>query len=409
MSHGEISKNGSPPPRRGRANKEGKKSGHRGDEAHQNAPGRPARSIRPGQARTCTHARDPGVASSDPQGKVSGSTRNSPGAPAEDPAARRTVTRSTRNTTAAHAAQDRRRRDPPGTTPHRGPEGVRRGARPGPQGIAGWHQEPGSWLASTCSAQPRTRSPGEPRTTCVAMNPAATVPRRRDSQMAHRERPDQTRHGATTRGHKAHQTGTPPATTTAQEQVPGNNGYRVPQTRKARTTPKSRHGAWHQLHWRGTPQPIKANSRRRRGKVRNIPHKAVRQDRRGSTPPKPTAGPSQDWRGTAPTGPSATIGEAPRNDHSQQQAPAKNGGELHPQGPPPGLVRDHPTKSCSTPQLGLAGNLIHRALRLDRRGTTHPIKAISRPQPGMAGNSTRRALSQNWRGTSESAKASSRP
>ena len=35
-------------------------------------------------------------------------------------------------TTAAHAAQDRRRRDPPATTPSRGPERVRRGASPAP-------------------------------------------------------------------------------------------------------------------------------------------------------------------------------------------------------------------------------------------------------------------------------------
>ena len=38
----------------------------------------------------------------------------------------------TRQTTAVHAAQDRSRRDPPGTTPSRGPERVRRGARPAP-------------------------------------------------------------------------------------------------------------------------------------------------------------------------------------------------------------------------------------------------------------------------------------
>ena len=40
---------------------------------------------------THTHVRDPGVASSDPQGEVSSSTRNSPGASAESPVARRTV------------------------------------------------------------------------------------------------------------------------------------------------------------------------------------------------------------------------------------------------------------------------------------------------------------------------------
>ena len=46
--------------------------------------------------------------------------------------------------------------------------------------------------------------------------------------------PDEERR--TTRGHEALQRGTPPATTTAHGQVPGNNGRRVPQTRTARTT-----------------------------------------------------------------------------------------------------------------------------------------------------------------------------
>ena len=40
----------------------------------------------------------------------------------------------------------------------------------------------------------------------------------------------------TTRGHKARQRGTPPATTKAHGQVPGNNGRRVPRTRRVRTT-----------------------------------------------------------------------------------------------------------------------------------------------------------------------------
>ena len=60
-------------------------------------------------------------------------------------------------TTVAHAAQDRRRRDPPGTTPLRGPERVRRGAEssvPASAGASGRHNEPGSRPASACPAQP---------------------------------------------------------------------------------------------------------------------------------------------------------------------------------------------------------------------------------------------------------------
>ena len=80
------------------------------------------------------------MAFSDPKGAVSASTRNSPGASAESPVERRTVRETgrvsdrvhTHRTTAAHAAQDRSWRDPPGTTSSPGSERVRRGARPAP-------------------------------------------------------------------------------------------------------------------------------------------------------------------------------------------------------------------------------------------------------------------------------------
>ena len=89
----------------------------------------------------------------DGYGLSEATTRNSPGAPAESPAARWRVRETgrvsdrvrTRQTTAAHAAQDQCRRDPPGTTPSRGPERVRRGARPAPlprQGLAAGTMSP---------------------------------------------------------------------------------------------------------------------------------------------------------------------------------------------------------------------------------------------------------------------------
>ena len=124
----------------GPTSKERTKTGQKKGDAHQNAPGRPARPTRPNRACTRTHARDPGVASTVPKGAVSASTRNSPVALAESPVERRTVRENgrvsdrvhKRQTTAAHAAQDRGRRDPPGITPSRGPERVRRGERPAP-------------------------------------------------------------------------------------------------------------------------------------------------------------------------------------------------------------------------------------------------------------------------------------
>ena len=80
------------------------------------------------------------MASSDLKGEVSASTRNSPAALAESPVERRTVRETrrvtdrvhTHQTTAAQAAQDPSLKDPPGTTPSRGPKQVRRGARPAP-------------------------------------------------------------------------------------------------------------------------------------------------------------------------------------------------------------------------------------------------------------------------------------
>ena len=80
------------------------------------------------------------MVSSDPKGAMSASTPNSSGAPAESPVERRAVRETgrvsdrvhTRQTTAAHTAQDGRRRDPPGTTPSQGPERVRHGASPAP-------------------------------------------------------------------------------------------------------------------------------------------------------------------------------------------------------------------------------------------------------------------------------------
>ena len=83
-------KRGQPQPGGGPAKRKEKAAKGKG-EAHQNAPRGPARPTRPGRTSTRTHARYPGVASSDPQGEVSASTRNSPGAPAESPVERQTV------------------------------------------------------------------------------------------------------------------------------------------------------------------------------------------------------------------------------------------------------------------------------------------------------------------------------
>ena len=159
---------GQPQPGGGQAKQKDKAAKGKG-EAHQNAPGRPARPTRPGRTSTCTHARDPGVASSDLQGEVLASTRNSPGAPAESPIEQRTVRETERVSDQVHTRQPPQRtqpktdrRDPPGTTPSRGPERVRRGASPAPflGGARGRYNEPGSRPASACPAQPPSKAGG---------------------------------------------------------------------------------------------------------------------------------------------------------------------------------------------------------------------------------------------------------
>ena len=114
------------------------------------------------------------MASSDPKGEVSASTRNSPSARAESPVERRTVRETgrvsdrvhTRQTTAAHAAQDRRWRDLPGTTPSRGPERVQHGGSPG----ALPRQMPAAGTMSPVLGRP----PRAPRSRPV--KPGATAP-----------------------------------------------------------------------------------------------------------------------------------------------------------------------------------------------------------------------------------------
>ena len=169
---------------------------------------------------------------------------------------------------------------------------------PASAGASGRHKEPGSRLASTCPAQPPSKSGG-------ASPGMGKAPRRRESRPEHRERQDRTRRGAPMRGHKARQRGRPPATTTAHAQVPSNNGHQVPQTRAARTT-------------RNKPQ------HRRRCRATANPH---------------TTNPSQQWRGTS---------GARTQTRTHPKTPARSGGAQR----KPGPKHTHPHH---TPQPGVAG------------------------------------------------------
>ena len=125
--HKNNHKQGNPSPKGAEQTRRAPRTATGKGEAHQNAPGRLAFPTRPRRARTRTHARDPGVASSDPRGAVLASTRNSPGAPAESPVEQQTVRETGRVSDWVHTRQTLQRKQPKtnagGTRqgqPHRG-------------------------------------------------------------------------------------------------------------------------------------------------------------------------------------------------------------------------------------------------------------------------------------------------
>ena len=206
------------------------------------------------------------MASSNPQGEVSASTRNSPGAPAESPIERRTVRETGRVSDQVHTRQPPQR-----TQPKFGAGGPRRdnpiaGPRtgttrsepsvPASAGASGRHHEPGSRPASACPAQPPSKAGGpSPRAGHHGVGKAdrSTESNRTERGMAHHAGPRGTpeRHAAgqnqgTQTGakpqrppgaanpesaHNAHQT-------TAQEQLPMNTSRRLDGRVHARRVPR---------------------------------------------------------------------------------------------------------------------------------------------------------------------------
>ena len=218
---------------------------------HQKAPGRPACLTQPRRARTRTHACDPGVASSDPTGGVSKFTHNSTAAPAGAPVETQKTRETglvsdrvyTRQTTAARAAEDGRRRDPPGTTPSRGPERVRRGAsaallpRQGPAAGRSLVLGRSPRVLRSCAVDPGAKAPVRGRHHGVGKADRSTESGQTGRGVAHHTG----QRGTPERQAAGHNQGTgtgaeqqqPPAganpesahntqRTTAQEKVPGN-------------------------------------------------------------------------------------------------------------------------------------------------------------------------------------------
>ena len=117
--------------------------------------GRPARPRQEGHAQA--HTRDPSVASSAPREAVSASIQNSPGAAAGSPVDRREV-RETRRVSDRGVT----RQPPPRTQPKTNAGGTRQGQphRGAANRYDAEHKEPGSRPASTCSAQPPSKTGG---------------------------------------------------------------------------------------------------------------------------------------------------------------------------------------------------------------------------------------------------------
>ena len=136
------------------------------------------------------------------------------------------------------------------TTPCRGPERVQRGASPAPLprgGPAAGTMRPvlgrPPRAPSSHPVKPGAQAPGLGKGTTASGKPTG-APRATG--------PDEARR--TTRGHEARQRGRPPATTKAHGQVPSNNGRRVPQTRRVRTT---RNQPRHENRCHATPAAVR--------------------------------------------------------------------------------------------------------------------------------------------------------
>ena len=228
-------------------------------------------------------------------------------------------------TTAAHTAQDRPRRDPPGTTPLWGPKRVPRGADVAPLPRQGPE-------AGTMSPVLR-RPPRAPRSRPV--NPGVKAPGLGKCTGASEEptgapratRPDEVR--PTRQQHEARQRGTPPATTKSHGQERSNNGQRVPQTRTACTTHNQpRRGT----RCQATPNPHTTNPSqewRGRGGARTHAHTpATPQPGMAGRSPEPspsththTAQRRQDWRGT---GGARTPKHTPHQPNQEWWAESQN-------------------------------------------------------------------------------------
>ena len=367
---------GRPKPGGGRTKNKEKAARGKG-EAHHIAPERPARPTRPSRARARTNARDLGVVSSDSQGEVLASTRNSsvhrPSPPSKDgrygkPDA--SVTGSThanyRSARSPRTTLEEPARDNPIAKPRTGTTRSERRA-PALAGPSSRHKEPGSWPAWTCPAQPPSKSGGaspwdEKRHHGVGKANRSTDSNRTGRGAAHQR-------GATRLARESCRQPKPRHTDRCQATTA--TGCRKPGQRPQHATNHGT-GTGARQHPTYTPTP---HTPARSGGVKGerahkhthtpTPQPEVAGRSRNPSPSTHThtAHPSQEWRGTSRAG---------TQTHTHPDTPAKSGG-AQPKAEP---KHTHPRR---TPQPGVAGY----------------------KQSGDTNTHTPRHPSQEWRGAAE--------
>ena len=151
-------------------------------------------------------------------------------------------------------------------------------------------------------------------------NPALTAPRQRDSQTAQREGRDRTRHGATTRGHKARTLASrrpkPRHRTRCQATTAADGAHNPIEHAGCATLPQGHgktipHGTGGKKGGRHKQATVTASLE---GRADGNTH--TRPPRTPAARTTPAATPSQEWRGTTQQGPPRRMA----SDHPAQQS-----------------------------------------------------------------------------------------
>ena len=184
--------------------------------------------------------------------------------------------------------------------------------------------------------------------------------------------PDEARR--TTRGHEARQRGTSPATTNAHGQVPGNNGRRVPRTRRAR---KTHNKPRHRNRCQATPAAVQMDECALGGYPAPTGYgtAAVRMDEcapGGYSAPAGYEQPPSGWTSAHPEGTQPLPAKKSRRPDGRVSAPQRRPAQQHPTRNP-----KHSTQSEHTGEQEPSGPGHHTHNTTHRAGT-----GVNRSQRG---------------------------